>query len=163
MRPAAAALLGVGAAGASVAAPHDHQSRKTPARQFDRRPVKPERGQVPPYLGVTRRAVADQGQRIALRTRSAYQQRFKTGGTRGGHRNAQLFQIKFGGGGPHGRKDDYGCQREAHHFPSKPRCSQGWNFSRISPVSGVGLRVASSSNTDTDRAEATQMPSENTT
>src|SRR5439155_20242583 len=48
-------------------------------------------------------------------------------------------------------------------FGSTPRRIQRWKFLKISGVSAFGLRVASSSSTDTDRADATQTPSENTT
>ncbi len=44
-----------------------------------------------------------------------------------------------------------------------PCLCQGLNFSTISAVSGVGLRVASSRRTPTEIAEATHFPSENTT
>ena len=100
---------------------------------------------------------------MALRSRSAYQQRFKTARARGGHRKAQLFLMESGGG-PQGRTEDQDReQRNPHRQPPTPRCSQGWKLRKISSVSGVGFRVASSSSTDTDRADATQTASENTT
>jgi len=46
---------------------------------------------------------------------------------------------------------------------STPRRSQGWKAATICGVSGVGCRVASSISTLTDRADATHLPSENTT
>ena len=108
--------------------------------------------------------MADQGQRIASGAGRPYQHGFQPAGTGGRHRNPQFLAMKFICGGGRCREQDNEChQRDAHHFPSKLRCSQGWNFARISSVSAVGLRVTSSSSTDTDRAEATQVPSENTT
>ena len=157
--------LGISAAGVAIASPHHDQRRETAPGEFDRLPVHSIWRHGGSRGLIARRAVADQRQRKASAARGPHQHCLKARRFRSRHRNAQILAIKsIGRGGLHRRGDDqHRQQRGAHYRPSIPRRSQRWKFPMISSVSGVGFRVASSSSTDTDCAEATHTPSENTT
>ena len=86
-------------AGIAITAPHHHECRKTPARKFDRLPIKPVRGHPQSLPRIGRGAVTEPGEGIALGPRRPYQQCFKSARAGLRHRDPQGLLIIVVGGG----------------------------------------------------------------